>query len=454
MFIGRDRELDALEQFTALKSSKAGIIYGKRRIGKTTLLREFSKKTNIVVIAYECGKISLEKNIELFSEAVSESIGIDVSKNDFKAIFSILALTDKEILVILDEYQFMKRKNDDYEMDSILKGVIDSLSDNVKIIITGSSISVMKDIMRYENPLYGRFDLVINLKEFDYYEASSFYKDLETKDKIAFYSIFGGSPYVLTYIDSKKTLKENIETLILPETGIIRTYLEYIITSEIEGMPYLYSILEAIGNSKLRYSEIEDRIGIKSTGTLSRYLEMLLKMDILKNIVPINKKNDKKKQFYAISDNILRFYFTFIYKRKGSIELIGIENFYKRYINESLNTFISYRFENIVLQYFSRLAKSGKLDADDIGRYWIDDKKNKTTFELDCVIKYSSNQYASYEVKYYQKPMSKDDITLEIEKMKNITELNLIRIGLVSSSGFEERPSHDIDYISGEELYI
>ncbi len=151
--------------------------------------------------------------------------------------------------------------------------------------------------------------------------------------------------------------------------------------------------------------------------------------------------------------NILRFYFSYIYKKRGELSLIGIETFYEKYINNSLNTYVSYRFESIACQYFSRLAKEGNLDIETIGSYWFDDKENKSNREFDCVLKYSNNEYATYEVEYYQRPMSKHEIDAEAGKMKDIKELKLMKLGLISSSGFEEKPLGDIHYITGVDFY-
>lgn len=453
MFLGREKEIQILNDFAANKNAKAGIIYGKRRVGKSTLIQEFSKVFNGITIAYECGKISLERNMELFADTVSSSIGTSFGKSDFKAIFSILGMIDRKFLIIIDEYQFLKKRSDDYEMDSILKQVIDNLSANIKIIINGSSISVMKDILKYENPLYGRFDMIMNLKEFDYYDSAKFYPELNVRDKISYYAVFGGSPYVLSCLNPSISLKENIKKLLLSDTGTLRTYIEYVITSEIDGMPYLQSILESIRNSKLRYSEIENKTNISSTGILSRYLEILVRMDFVDALSPINKKNDKKKKFYSIKDNLLRFYYTYIYTRRGELNLIGEENFYNKYIANSLDTFISYRFERIAWQYFSRKAKFKGYEILDIGSYWFDDKKNKTNREFDCVVQLSDGEYSCYEVKFYQHPMPEEEARKEIAKINDIGELSIKHTGLICSAGFSGSHIDDSDYVTGDDLY-
>lgn len=453
MFIGRTEEKKVLHDFFTNNSKKAALVFGKRRVGKTTLIIEASRDFDGIVIFFECGKVSLERNIESFSKAVSSALNISLSSSDFESIFSVLKLLNKKVLVIIDEFQYLKRKTDDYEAESAFKSVIDNLSSNIKIILNGSSVSVMKDTLSYSNPLYGRFDTIINLLEFDYYDSSLFSPELSVRDKISFWAIFGGSPYVLSLVDYSLSLKENIINLILNRNGSIRTYIEYVISSELGGMNYLNDILDALKSSSLRYNEIEDKIKISKTGILARYLDALLDLDVIEKRNPINKEGDKKKRFYTIKDNLLKFYFSYIYSMRGLINTIGEETFYEKNIAQSINTFISYRFEETVRQYFSRQSRKGNISLINIGTYWYDDKIKKTNGEFDCVIENSKKKYSIYEAKFYSSPMTKENVEEEIDKIKQIAEIDVIKYGVVSSSGFIGPKLDGVDYITGEDLF-
>ncbi len=453
MFIGRQREKQELYDFFSCDKKKAALMFGKRRVGKTSLLLEVAKDYDGIVIFFECGKVSMEKNIESFSIAVSSALGIRLSHDSFESVFSIFKLIDKKILVIIDEFQYLKRKSDDYEAESSFKRIIDTLPHNAKIILNGSAIGVMKDILSYSNPLYGRFDTIINLTEFDYYESSLFFPSLSINDKIAFWAVFGGSPYVLSLLDYSKSLEENISSLILNRNGSVRTYIEYIIASELSGVNYLEEILLSLSSSRLRYNEIEERIGINRTGILSRYLEMLLNMELISRRTPINRKDDKKKRFYEINDNLLKFYFTYVYSMRGLINTIGEETFYRNYIEKSINTFISYRFEEAAREYFFRKSRKGEIDLVDIGTYWYDDKVKKTNGEFDCTIKNSLNEYSCYEVKFFSSPMTRKTVEEEIEKIKRVKGIEFSSYGVVSSSGFDSDRIDGVNYITGGELF-
>jgi hypothetical protein len=176
-------------------------------------------------------------------------------------------------------------------------------------------------------------------------------------------------------------------------------------------------ILEALGNGKKKYSEIRDWMRINENGLLDKQLKILLDMETIRKEEPINRKNDKKKQFYEIEDNLMRFYFAFIFGNAGIITRIGPEQYYKRNFGENLREFISRRFEGVVLEYFHRQAVSGAIDdIEDFGCYWYDDPVNKTNGEFDCVVKRVGDKYDFYECKFFDRKMTAEECKQEREK--------------------------------------
>lgn len=452
MFIGREKELNQLKIEFENKKKSAILIYGKRRIGKSALISEAVKFFDGTVINHLCVKSTYEGNLLLLSRSVCTSLSLP--QIEFKTIFDLfdfLKSQKKRILLVLDEYQYFKQSLKDTSLDSYLQSIIDSLPENIKIILCGSFITLMKELLEESNPLFGRFTLSIHLQEFDYLDSSRFYTDLTYSEKIAFYSVFGGSPYVLTNLDYKISLQENIKKYLINQNSILRTYIENVMLSEIR-QSFDVRILELIGNGKKRYSEISSGLGSSDTGLLDKQLKNLLSMETLAKVFPINKKNDKKRQFYEIKDNLMRFYFSYIFGNENLISNFGENHFYNNNIEKSIDTFISYRFENIVVQYFLRLARSGqKSDMLDIGSYWYDDKKNKINGQFDCVIK-ESGGYSFYEAKYYKEPMSLEECKKEEAQIKSVTEIDCKKIGFVCTAGFDFE-SDEYELLNAEKLY-
>ena len=452
MFFNRTEELNTIKK--ALNSNKKTVIllYGKRRVGKSALIREANKSFNGIRVNFICIKSTFDGNLTLFSKCICEAFNVPrVTFETLDDAFAFIEKQQKKTCVIIDEYQYLKETLKEGEVDSLLQIICDKLSNNIKLILCGSYISIMKELTKENNPLFGRFTDIIHLEEMDYYDSSSFYNKKSLDDKIVLYSIFGGSPYVLENIDYDKSIAENIKTKLISNNSILRTHIENIMLSEIK-QAYDIRILEIIGNGQAKYSEILTKLNKKDNGYLDKQIKNLVKMETISKLNPINKQNDKKKTFYEINDNLMRFYFTYIFNNTNIIENIGSNQFYNNYIANSLDTYIGKRFEKIAKEYFKRQCQNNKLkNVLDIGSYWYDDQQNHKNGQFDCVLKLK-NGYKVYEVKRLKYKMAKRMCEEEITKIKDINDLNVIEVGLICSSGFDFIKKN-IELINGKELY-
>ena len=455
MFIGREKELKALSaELSTWKKKTAVLIYGKRRVGKSTLINEAAKGFDGIVVNHVCVTSTFEGNLELIYKSLSESLSLPNMRFDsLFAMMDYLKTLDKKILLIIDEYPYLKQTRKKKEVDSYMQSVIDRLPENVKLILCGSYITIMKELLAEDNPLFGRFSLIQHIHDFDYYDASKFYPDLTVREKAAFYGVFGGCPYVLENLETDKSLKENIIRLLLPETGIIRSHVENVMLREIQKS-FDARILKSLGNGKKKYTEIRDQLGISETGLLDKQLRILLDMETIQKTEPINRRNDKKKQFYEITDNLMRFYFSFIFGAAGTITRIGEDQYYARNIEETLEQFISRRFEGITLQYFHRMAVQGRYpDIEDFGSYWYDDPVNKTNGEFDCVIKRTDDRYDFYECKFFDRPMTLKECEQEKKQLQEMKGIEVSCIGFVCCGGFDFENETEFNLIEGKEMY-
>lgn len=455
MFVGRENELRELrKEFSEWNKKTAVLVYGKRRVGKSTLINKAADSFEGVVINYLCVTSTFEGNMTLLYKSICEALLLP--KMSFESIFDLmdyLKTLEKKILLIIDEYPYLKETKKKGEVDSIMQAVIDRLPENIKMVLCGSYIAVMKELLEESNPLFGRFSKIFHIRDFDYKDAACFYPKLSYRDKVAMYSVFGGSPFVLKQIDSSVSIEENIKKLILPETGLVRVHIENTMLKEIQKS-YDTRILEAIGNGKKRYSEISNWLGTSENGLLDKQLKILLDMETIKKYEPINKPNDKKKQFYEIVDNLMRFYFAFIFGNSGTITRIGPEQFYKRNFGEKFREYVSRRFEGIVLEYFHRMALEGKIeDIEDYGSYWYDDPKNKTNGEFDCVVKRIGDNYDFYECKYFDRKMTLEECEQEKKQLDDIEGIRVSKVGFVSIEGFSMKKTGKYILIDGKTLY-
>lgn len=453
MFFARESELALINDLLSKKSGSA-MIYGKRKVGKTTLLTHALSSSKDKTIYYECLKSSMEDNIEGFvNELVREKVlAVPLSFRSFTDVFAYLNTLDGTYNVIIDEYPYLKVMTRPETVDSVFQAVIDNHIKNIRLFISGSHVGMMKDMLEEGNALYGRYSFTLQLKELNYREAAMFYPGKSVYDKVGLYAVFGGSPYVNEFIDPEKTLKENIINTILNESNPVYQYAEHLLISDFTNAIGAERIICAIANGKQKYGEIESKLGMKNNGLLSKQLSSLLRMEIVTKTYPINKQDDSKKCAYEVNDNLLRFYYTYVYKNKSALRMLGPAAFFDEYIEPSLVTFISHRFEEIARTYFSLLAKSGKLrGVTNIGTYYYDDSKAKTNGEFDVALE-RKDVYDIYEVKYHLLPLGIGEMKKEEKQIKEIKDLRIGKTGFVSVSGFD--PAEDgAVFVTGEDLY-
>ncbi len=453
MFFAREKEQALIEELLRKKSGSA-MIYGKRKVGKTTLLTYALSKSKDKTVYYECLKSTMEENLEGFvAELVREKVlPVPLAFKSFTDVFAYLNTLDGTYNVIIDEYPYLKEMTKPETVDSVFQAVIDNHLKNIRLFISGSHVGMMKDMLEEKNALYGRYSLTLRLKELNYREAALFYPEKPVYDKVGFYSVFGGSPYVNEFIDPEKSLRENIIAAILNESHPVYQYAEHLLISDFTNAIGAERIMAAVADGKQKYGEIESKLGMKNNGLLSKQLASLLRMEIVTKTFPINKPDDNKKCAYEVNDNLLRFYYTYVYKNKSALRVLGPEAFYEEYVERSLVTFISHRFEEIVRDYFSLRAKSGKLKGvTNIGTYYYDDSATKTNGEFDVALERREG-YDIYEAKYYASPLRIGEMKKEEAQIKKIKGLQIGKIGFVSVSGFDAADSKS-DLVTGEDLY-
>ena len=166
MFLGREKEIENLNSELLLQKKSVCLVYGKRRIGKSSLINEVAKTFDGAVINHLCIKSSYEGNLSLLCRSVALALNLPVSTK-FATIFDLfdfLNSQNKRILIILDEYQYFKESKKENEVDSILQNIVDRMNDKIKLILCGSYISVMKELIKETNPLFGRFTKILHIE--------------------------------------------------------------------------------------------------------------------------------------------------------------------------------------------------------------------------------------------------------------------------------------------------
>lgn len=451
MFVGREEEL-ALLQHEHI--GKAVMVYGKKRVGKTTLILKALEQCLYQTVYFECLKGTIQDNIAGFVQELVriKVLPVPLAFSSLQDVFAYLNTLPQKMVVVVDEYTHLYAMNDSGVVDSVFQSIIDSRLSNIELILAGSHIGLMKDLLQERNPLYGRFAASIKLDELNYLNASKFYPDKSAYDKVAHYAVFGGSPFINQALNPDATLRENIIGTVLNPMSPVYLYANQLVFSDNALNINTERIFSVLGNDRKRYTEIEDALGIKKTGNLAKQIKTLTDLDILSRRIPINKPNDNKKATYELSYNLLRFYYTFVYKNASAFQVLGADAFYDEFIAPVLTDFIARRFEDICREYFSLQVRSGRMNGvRSIGSYYPDTAvrcENKA-FSVSVEL---ADGYAVYLPKYSAQPMTLDEIHGEAQRMEGVNDPGIKQLGFISINGFVEQEKPYI-YLDDNDIF-
>lgn len=456
-FIGREEQLKRLDRVINTDELTFSLIYGRRRVGKSELVKQAVKRNNVKSFYYECKQVSEAGNAAGLGEIVSEIMGLPkLGFSDIEAVLKyIFELSVKEkIILVLDEYPYLRENIKG--MDSILQSLVDKYKDTSKItlIILGSYVEVMRSLLEHSNPLYGRVDLTIDLKQMDYYESAYFYPNFSVEDKVRIYSVFGGIPYYNRLIDDSKSVKDNIIELIASSGARLENEVSMYLNAEISKITNANEVFEALSRGYTRYSDILSQSHVSSGPTLVDVLDKLMRMEVVVKTSPINGGNNKKKAGYYISDNLSLFYYRYIFKYSSQMKIMDSEVFYKKYIEKDFEEhYVPHIFETICSQYLIRMNRLGNIEPvfEKIGKYYYDNPVEHTNGEFDVVTE-DENGYVFYEVKFKKTPVTDEIIEKEINQVE-ATGLNCYKYVFISRSGFSCQQREKVKLVELNELY-
>lgn len=451
MFVGREEELALLREEHI---GKAVMVYGKRRVGKTTLILKALEQCPYQTVYFECLKGAMQENIDgLVQELVRVKVlPVPLAFNTLQDVFAYLNTMPQKIVIVVDEYTHLYAMNDSGAVDSVFQSIIDNRLSNIELILAGSHIGMMKSLLQEKNPLYGRFAVSLKLEELNYLDASKFYSDKSAYDKVAHYAVFGGSPFINQALNPVATLRENIIGTILNPMSPVYLYVSQLVFSDNALNVNSERIFSALENDRKRYTEIEDALRVKKTGNLAKQIKTLTDLDILSRRIPINKPNDNKKATYELSDNLLRFYYTYVYKNASAFQVLDAETFYDEYIAPALTDFIARCFEDICREYFSLQVRSGQMNGvRSIGSYYPDTAVRCDSKAFPIAVELADG-YAVYLPKYSAQPMTLDEIHGEAQRMEGVNDPGIRQLGFISLNGFVEQEK-SYTYLDGNDIF-
>ncbi len=375
MFIGRERELASLKEFYDKDGIGMTVIYGRRRIGKSTLIAEFVKDKK--TIFYTATKVGKTRNLELFSRQVVDLFmpGMEnISFGTLEAVFDFIDknIGDEKIVLVIDELPYWAEK--DEALLSVLQKYIDTVwnDKNLKIILCGSALSFMeKKVLSEKSPLFGRRTSQIKLEAFNYLDAAKFVPNYSNKDKAICYGITGGVAKYLSMIDSNKSIDENIVRLFFRTDGYLYDETRNLLTQEFSDISLVNNIVEQIASGENALNIIAAKIGEKAQ-TVLYSLEKLRNMGLIEKKKCITDEKNKKKTQYDLKDYMFKFWYEFIPKATSVIEMGQGEIYYTKVVKPVLHSFMGSIFEEMCRHYTLMKGITGEYGCfvTSVGTWW------------------------------------------------------------------------------------
>lgn len=449
-FIGRKNELHTLNTEYNRNSSFV-VIYGRRRVGKTTLIKEFLKNKSAFyyLATEELESQSMKRLANVIARTTKNTLLQKIEFTDWLNLFQLIAdykPEEKKVLVI-DEFPYLVRTNSAFP--SILQNAWDEFlkDSNVMLILSGSLIGMMqKHVLSYDSPLYGRRTAQMRLTPLPF---TSIYEtqNLPFEQAVEQFALTGGVPKYLEFFEDGRPLEEQLKDAVFSKNGFLYEEPNFLLKSEFLTAVNYFSIIKTIADGNHKLGKIASALGQESS-SLTPYLSTLSDLGFIEKRTPITEKNPEKsrKGLYFIADNFLRFWFCYVYPYKGELELDNMQIVLDEIHKDFKEKFVAFAYEDICKDIFAKLCSNNAISfvPSRIGSYWLNDYDGDT--EIDVMsVDHQNKQVFAGECKYHTKPVDapvyfalKEKVDNAAEIRKSFPKYNVI-YGLFSKSGFTKR---------------
>lgn len=380
MFIGRTQEISWLVKEFSLTRPSLLVVYGRRRIGKSVLLREAAKDRPHVL--YQATHVTPGLNLDGFKAEIARSLGADPLLNglgDWLSVLTYLARKAEDmpgLVVVLDEFPYL------VEGDQALPSIIQKFWDAVvadegklNLVLCGSMIAQMEDLLAERNPLYGRQTLRLEVKALPLRDAAGFFPDYPAEDRILAYAIFGGVPFYLRLCDLGASLEENVTNLLLTDTGTLVDEPNVLLQSELRETQRYASILAAIADGCTKLGEIGGRLrDIKDSVSFSPYMRRLERMRLVRVVHSLDASPRSRDARYFVDDPLVAFWHRFVRPNMSSVMQGFGRDIWRHQVAPQLDGYMGGAFEEICRGHARRHAQEVfPSPAQEIGQIWSAD---------------------------------------------------------------------------------
>lgn len=450
--VGREQDLAELNALISQPGGQFILVYGRRRVGKTTLLLHWAQQSGYPLIYWVASRdtasqvrLSFVKSLWNWVYPNSQSIPRFESWAD---IFDLAAQLikgklgeEERIILILDEFSYAAES--DPSLPSYLQAAWDHRfkNSNVILVLAGSHLGMMTELMSYQAPLYGRFTGQLPVEPLPFSSLNRFLPGYSPQERVEVYSVVGGIPAYLERFNPNESVGANVQRLFIRRTGMFRSEPFMLIGDVVRRETQTYeAILKSIAEGNRTSKAISNALGLPSSH-LSPYLQQLDALHLIERRIPATvapaKRRVSRNSRYHLVDPYLRFYFRFIAPNLNMVELELSDLLWQR-IDEQFSSYVgATAFEELCRQWTIEQARAGKLPftPELVGSHW------SATEQVDVVaINWREKAILLGECKWLQDVIGANIVKDLVAKSAHIVSVEEWKIFYVffSRSGFSD----------------
>ncbi len=465
-FVGRERQLNSLEEELDKEGPSLVMIYGRRRVGKSRLIVEAIKNRRAVY--FQAQQATDGVNQENFKQDVSEELNEEFAEivegmSGWENIFKIIKQSTGEepsesLTVVLDEFPYLCESNS--SLPSVFQKIWDEIDRkglNLNLIICGSQIAFMEEILSPKNPLYDSHTKKLNLQPMPYREMAKFFPNWTAQEIMYGFGVLGGIPHYSSLCDPEDSLRDNIIRLVLKEDSPLKEEPEQILQGELRQINRYSTVLRAIANGNTQWGKILNQVDFEGN-QLPGYMKKLEELHLVfgRSSLEIENPEKKRNRRYYIQDPFFIFWFRFVSPHLSTInEGLG-EQVYSEAIAPEINQYMGPLFEEIAIQWAKNYSEE-KLGtaAGEVGQIWTGD------FDIDVAGTLLNGEEFYGECKWWKEPVGKNVLESLEENINKTTygkksapkhRLLFSRSGFTKELEEQAQKNKDLHLLTPEEL--
>lgn len=381
-FVGRDMELRLLDELYQRKGAQFLILYGRRRIGKTRLINQWSRKLNEPTLYWMASQTSTANQLRDFSQVLFQFLNPTAtfsptfSYTSWDAAFAEVGRAAKHtrLVIILDEFTYVMQASP--EIPSLIQRAWDHQLQSSKIflVLTGSLAGIIqRTALDYQSPLYGRATARLKLQPLSFGTLVDILPNYTAEQRVAVHTVAGGIPAYIELFDDQLNILQNLRQRIVTPVNVMMEDAVFLLHEQLDQPRNYMAILDTIASGFHNLSDIATMSGV-ARSNISKYLKVLQELGYVERQVPatIRRPEQSRQGRYVIIDAYLRFYFRFLERNRADIARGRVKQATSLLYDHLLDFIGTHTFEELCREWVGDAAEMGLLPflPERIGSHW------------------------------------------------------------------------------------